>query len=62
MGARPSHIKPPQWTFCLQKKLDDHPSKVLRHSVEVPEGDMHEPAILIKAAFENETMKMGIES
>ena len=28
--------------------------------MEVTEGDMHEPAILIKAAFQNEAVEMGI--
>ena len=48
--------------FLLQEELDDHPAKVLRHPVEVPERDMHEPAILIKPAFQNEAVGMGIPS
>ena len=28
--------------------------------MEVTEGDMHEPAILIKAAYQNEVVEMGI--
>jgi hypothetical protein len=35
--------------LLLQDELDDRPAKVLRHPVEVPEGDMHEPAGFIKS-------------
>jgi len=30
---------------------DMSPAKVLRHSVKIPEGDMHKPAGFIKSAF-----------
>jgi len=46
--------------LLLQEKLDDHPAKVLRYPVQVPEGDMHELAGFIEAAFQNEAVEMGI--
>ena len=48
--------------FLLQEELDDHPAKVLRHPVEVPERDMHEPAGIIEAAFQHEAVEVWIES
>ena len=33
---------------------------IIRHPVQVPEGDMHEPAGIIEAAFQNEAVEMRI--
>ena len=46
--------------FLLQKELDDHSAKVLRHSVEVPERDMYKPAGLIETTLQHEAVGMGI--
>jgi hypothetical protein len=48
--------------LLVQEELDDHPAKVLRDPFEVPEGDMHEPAGIIEAAFQHEAVEMGIPS
>jgi hypothetical protein len=47
---------PPVDELVLQEELDDHPAKILRHHVEVPEGDMHELAGLTKAAFQDDAV------
>ena len=44
--------------LILLEKLDDHAAEVLRHSLDIPEKDMHKPAILIEATFQNEEMKV----
>jgi hypothetical protein len=48
--------------FLLQEELDDHPAKVLRHSLDIPEKDMHESAGFIEATLQNEAVVMGIPS
>ena len=45
----------------LEEKLDDHPAEILRHFLDILEGDMDKPAGLVEAAFQHEAMKMGIE-
>jgi len=47
--------------ILLEEKLDDHPAEILRHSFDIPEGDMDKPAGLVEAAFRHEAMKIGIE-
>jgi len=53
--------EPPSDELFLQEEPDDHPAKILRHPVEVPRGDMHEPAGLIKAAFQHDGVPVWME-
>jgi hypothetical protein len=48
--------------LLLEEKLDDHPAKVLRHPLKITERDVHEPAVFIEAALQNDGVVMGIES
>jgi len=47
--------------ILLEEKLDDHPAEILRHSFDIPEGDMDKPAGLVEAALQHEAMKKYID-
>jgi hypothetical protein len=46
----------------LQKEPNHHSAEVLRHSLDIPEGDMDKVAALIKSALQDEAMKVWIPS
>ena len=44
----------------FQEELDDYPTEILRHPVEVTERYMHEPAVLIEASFQHDGVPVWI--
>ena len=48
--------------LLLEEKRDDHPTEVLRHYVDVAEGDADKLAPLIETALQHEAMKVRVPS